>query len=332
MTKGVRIMRTKHLVDPELQPMLEQLPPGNLSVEVLPQMRTQSRQMVEQAKSNMPAFPAIEVTERFIPGPTNAPEVRVLVYVPRQAARPVPVILWIHGGGYVVGSADVDDLQLKQMVTEVGCAAVALDYRLAPEERFPGALEDCYAALKWLHANAADLGVDANRIAIGGSSAGGGLAAALGLLARDRNEVPVAYQLLKSPMLDDRTCVTDDPHPYTGEFIWTPAANQFGWSAYLGHEPGAEGVSPYAAPSRAASLAGLPPTVITTGALDLFLDEDMEYARRMMREGVPTELHVYPGAYHGFHLTPTGWVAQACARDCNNALRRTLFPSGTPAK
>jgi acetyl esterase/lipase len=267
-------------------------------------------EMFEQQKPLLPPFPDVDVTERHVPGPQGAPEVRVLVYLPKSAPRPLPALLWIHGGGYVLGSADQDDPQVKNIVDQIGCAAVSVDYRLAPETPHPGPVEDCYAALKWLQEHAAELGVDPGRIAIGGASAGGGLAAGLGLLARDRGEVPLAFQLLIYPMLDDRTVSHPDPHPYTGEFIWTHDANRFGWTSLLGQEPGSEGVSPYAAAARAEHLAGLPPTYICVGALDLFLEEDMEYARRLIREGVPTELHVYPGAYHGFNMAAEAQVTQ----------------------
>jgi triacylglycerol lipase len=168
------------------------------------------------------------------------------------------------------------------------------------------------------------LGVDRERVAIGGTSAGGGLAAALALRARDRAELQVAFQVLLVPMLDDRTAAAADPHPFTGEFIWTPANNLFGWTALLGRAPGGEGVSPYAAPARAESLAGLPPAYISTGAIDLCLEEDMEYGRRLMRAGVPTELHGYPGAYHGFSRAADARVAKAYTRDYIHALQRAF--------
>jgi acetyl esterase/lipase len=250
--------------------------------------------------------------------------VRVLVYLPKSAPRPLSALLWIHGGGYVIGSADGDDAQVKSIVDAVGCAAVSVDYRLAPETPHPGPVEDCYAALRWLHGHATELGVDPGCIAIGGASAGGGLAAGLGLLARDRREVPLAYQLLIYPMVDDRTVTAADPHPYTGEFIWTGDANRFGWASYLGQEPGGAETSPYAAAARAESLAGLPPTYLCVGALDLFLEEDLEYARRLMREGVPTELHVYPGAFHGFNMAADAAVSRAYTRDFLDALGRAL--------
>ena len=249
------------------------------------------------------------------------------MYVPKEASRPLPALVWIHGGGYVLGSPQADGLQMKSLVSQLGCAVVSVDYRLAPESPFPAGVEDCYAALRWTHAQAQELGVDRARVAIGVTSAGGGLAAALALLARDRAELQVAFQVLLVPMLDDRTAVAADPHPFTGEFTWTPAKNLFGWTALLGGTPGGEGVSPYAAPARAESLAGLPPTYISTGALDLFLEEDMEYARRLMRAGVPTELHVYPGAFHGFDaFAPSAAVSKQFKAERDHALKRALHP------
>jgi acetyl esterase/lipase len=175
--------------------------------------------------------------------------------------------------------------------------------------------------------NARDLGVDSNRLAIGGDSAGGGLAAGLALLTRDRGEVPLVLQLLIYPMLDDRTVTVADPHPYTGEYIWTADANRFGWTALLGQEPGGPDISPYAAAARAEKLEGLPPTYISVGTLDLFLEEDMEYARRLIRAGVPTELHVYPGAFHGFPMAADAQVTRAHTRDYLNALTRAFDKS-----
>jgi triacylglycerol lipase len=168
------------------------------------------------------------------------------------------------------------------------------------------------------------LGVDSARIGVMGESAGGGLAAALALLARDRREHSLTFQHLIYPMLDDRTCVAKSPHPFAGEFLWTAHNNAFGWSALLGAAPGSANVSPYAAAARADDLSGLPPTFISTGALDLFLEEDIEYARRLMRQGVPVELHVYPGAYHAFDFLTNARIAAAARRDSLAALRRFL--------
>ena len=315
-------MTTRPLVDPELVAMLSQVPTVKLTEELVKQVRAMSQ---AQKIPNLPAFPDIEVTESFVPSPEEAPEVRVLLYQPITLQGPRPALLWMHGGGYVMGSPEQEDLMVKQMVSAIGCVAVSVDYRLAPETRHPGPVEDCYAALKWLHAHVSELEVDPTRIAIAGSSAGAGLTAALGLLARDRGEIPLAFQLLIAPMLDDRTCTLTEPHPYTGEFIWTRENNCFGWTSLLGHEPGIAGTSPYAAAARAEQLEGLPPTFINVGALDLFLEEDMEYARRLTRAGVPTELHVYPGAYHGFRMVADAQVAQTASRDQLAALKRALL-------
>jgi len=157
-----------------------------------------------------------------------------------------------------------------------------------------------------------------------GESAGGGLAAALALLVRDRGELKLSFQHLIYPMIDDRTCVASEPHPFTGEFLWTPHNNHFGWSAILGVEPGSEGVSHYAAAARAESVAELPPTFISTGSLDLFLEEDMEYARRLMRAGVPVEFHIYPGGFHAFDFDPDAAVSVQARRDSRDALAKAL--------
>ena len=319
-------MTTRHLVDPALVPILDQLPVAELSAETLPLIRIGERDMAARQAAAIPPASDIDVAEHFVPGFPGDPDVRVLVYVPRHAPRPLPGFLWIHGGGYVLGTADGDNLTATVFARDIGCAVVSVDYRLAPEAPHPGPVEDCYAVLTWLHTQAAELGVDPARLAIGGASAGGGLAAALALLARDRAAIPLAFQLLVYPMLDDHTASATNPHPYTGEFIWTNQANHFGWSSLLGCEPGGEGVSPYAAAARAEHLAGLPPAYISVGALDLFLEEDLEYARRLIRAGVPTELHVYPGAYHGYHLAPQAWMSRLEAANSADALRRALRP------
>jgi len=316
-------MATRHLVDPELVALLDQIPASALTAETLGQIRA----MTSQAAVNLPQSSALSVSEHFIPGPEGAPDVRVLVYLPTAVEGPLSTLLWIHGGGYIMGSANASDLTVRSLVSAIGCAAVSVDYRLAPETPHPGPVEDCYAALQWLSTHADELGIDEKRIAVGGSSAGGGLAAALALLTRDRGEFSLIFQLLDAPMLDDRTCTLAKPHPYTGEFIWTAEANCFGWTSLLGQKPGGPDVSPYAAAARAEHLEGLPATFINVGSIDLFLEEDLEYARRLMRAGVPTELHVYPGAYHGFRMVADAQVTQVAQRDQLAALKRAFDPS-----
>ncbi|MBI1257900.1 MAG: alpha/beta fold hydrolase [Chloroflexi bacterium] len=313
-------MTTKHLVDPELVAILDLIPPTTLTTEILPQIRAMSARTF----ADLPQSSELSISERFISGPEGAPDVRVLVYLPTPAQEALPVLLWLHGGGYIMGSANAEDTMVKSIISAIGCAVVAVDYRLAPETPYPGSLEDCYAALKWLSTHASELGIDPKRIAVGGSSAGGGLSAALALLARDRGEFSLMFQFLIAPMIDDRTVNLANPHPYTGEFIWTAEANRFGWTSLLGQQPGGENVSPYAAAARAENLEGLPAAFINVGAIDLFLEEDLEYARRLMRAGVPTELHVYPGAYHGFRMVSDAQVTQAAQRDQLAALKRAF--------
>ena len=313
--------RSRHLVDPTLLPLLDLFPTVPLDDAVLKEMRERGRPLPAVEPEIAAAVPR---TRRTVPGSSGAPDVPVDIYLPNRPQGSAPAILHIHGGGYVAGSAAAAEPVLQTIAYRQGCAIVSVEYRLAPETRAPGAVEDCYAALSWIVAHAGELGIDALRIGVMGESAGGGLAAALALLTRDRGEHRLAFQHLIYPMLDDRTAASDDPHPVTGEYIWTPHNNRFGWAALLGHAPGEVEVSPYASPARAASLAGLPPTFISTGALDLFLEEDLEYARRLIRDGVPCELHVYPGAFHAFDMAPVEGVAASARRDSAEALARAL--------
>jgi acetyl esterase/lipase len=315
-------MPSRHLVDPEIVPLIEQMPGFSFDAATLPASRAA---MLEMGKANRPPTPPdVEVTERFTPGRDGAPDVRMLVSTPKAKGTNHPAILHVHGGGYVLGAPEMGLATDAAYVSNFGAVVVSVDYRLAPETAHPGPVEDCYAALAWLFANAKDLGVDTKRVAISGESAGGGMAAGLTLLARDRGEYPIAFQHLIFPMLDDRTTVHPDPSPYLGQYVWTPADNVFGWTALLGHAPGGPDVSPYAAAARATDLAGLPPTYLSCGALDLFLEEDMEYARRLIRAGVPTELHIYPGAPHAFMFVETADVTKRHSRDSMAALNRAL--------
>jgi triacylglycerol lipase len=287
------------LVAPELAPALEFFPNMDFS-----QGMEAFRQPFDP--SMMPPLPpellAVTVTERKLPGLAGGPKVRVLHYTPPGAKPGRPALLHIHGGGYVLGTPDMNDGANRAAALSLGIEVVSVDYRLAPEHVWPAALEDCYAALVWMAGNATELGIDPARIAIAGESAGGGHAAALALYARDKGGPAICFQMLDAPMLDDRTGTTSDPHPHVGHFVWTPERNRFGWTSLLGMAAGGPEVPAAAVPARAASVAGLPATFITVGALDLFLEEDMEFVRRLTRAGVPVELHVIPGAYHGFGM------------------------------
>lgn len=263
--------------------------------------------------------PGVTVEERIIPG---GPEVRVRLY--RPATRPRGAMLWIHGGGFIIGDPMQDELSSAGFASELGLVVVAVSYRLAPQHPFPAPVDDCYAALKWLHAEATRLEFDPARIIIGGASAGAGLAAGLSLLAHDRAEVKPMFQLLIYPMLDDRTVTRSDLRP--GDLrVWSVGSNEYGWRSYLNAAPGGANVSPYAAPARREVLSGLPPAWIGVGTLDLFHDEDLAYARRLKEAGVACELTIVPGAFHGFDaIFPKAAVTRDFRDSQLSALRRAL--------
>ena len=266
--------------------------------------------------------------DHMVPGPDGAPEIMVRLYRPTGLAAGGPAFYWIHGGGMVLGSVDMTDAFCGKQAADLGILVGSVEYRLAPEHPYPAPLEDCYAGLRWFASSAGALGIDASRIAIGGGSAGGGLAAGLALLVRDRGEIDVCFQLLVYPMIDDRN-TTNSSHAIIDRRLWNRDANLVGWNAYLSGQTGGEGVSPYAAPARATDLAGLAPAYINVGAFDLFLDEDVSYAQALLAAGVPTELHVYPGAFHGSPTSvPDSPVSQRWAADLQTALRSALFGDG----
>jgi acetyl esterase/lipase len=305
------------LVDPELLPVLKQFPAVDLSVE----MAIKFRQMPGMPPS--PA-PAPQPVERHIPGPPGAPEVRLWVVDPAPSEKGKPVLLHMHGGGFMMTDPTLMP-HLQQIATDCHCVVVSVDYRLAPETRYPGSLEDNYAALQWVHAHAEELGIDRSRIAVGGESAGGYHAASLAIHARDRNEVPIVFQLLVYPALDDRTGSTRPAPPAVGHFMWTASANRLAWSSLLGVPAGSSSVPDAAVPARVASVAGLPPAWIGVGALDLFVEEDMDYARRLVHAGVATQLLVVPGAFHGFDLVaPDAAASRQFSASWKTALRKAF--------
>ena len=260
--------------------------------------------------------------DRKIPGLPGSPELTVRVYQMEKKAGLRPGFLWIHGGGYVVGDLELDDPLCRQLTLAGECVVVSVNYRLAPEHPYPIPLEDCYVALKWMAAQD-ELQIDQFRICVGGASAGGGLSAALALLARDRGEIKLAWQLLLYPMIDDRnTELPSETVPNT--LVWTRESNYWGWRAYLGHDPGTKDVESYASPARVENLEGVAPAFIGTGDLDLFAEESFYYAAKLVAAGVPTEVHVYPGVPHGFDgiLAPQAEISKKFRNDTLWAFKR----------
>ncbi|MEI2706130.1 MAG: alpha/beta hydrolase [Ilumatobacteraceae bacterium] len=248
----------------------------------------------------------------------------VVVRVHREpgASGPLPCLFSIHGGGYVMGTRLMDDPMHRAYCGSLGIVGASVEYRLSPETPYPGPLEDCYDGLAWVMANAADLGIDPDRVGIYGGSAGGGLAAGLALLVRDRDEFDIAFQTLICPMLDDRQITPSSQ--LEGLDIWSRDSNEFGWRAYLGPRYADPALPIYAAPARAKDLSRLPPAYIAVGTIDGFRDEDVDYATRLNQAGVPCELHVYPGGPHGYQMFPFTEMSQQSALDVTRWLRRQL--------
>lgn len=310
-------------LDPEIGAALAALPA------MLPSLKRDTLEAVR--KERLLGLDTVTLSDRVdrrdhtVPGPPGAPDLVVRVHRPKDLPLPAPCLYSIHGGGYIFGDRSQDDLRFDRWCPELAFIGVSVEYRLAPETPYPGPLEDCYTGLRWVHENAAQLGIDRARIGIGGASAGGGLAAALALLARDRGELPIAFQLLAYPMIDDRQCT---PSSSWSVPIWSPENNEFGWRSYLGDLYGAEDLPYTAAPARATDLSGLPPALIYVGTLDGFCDEDVTYAMALYRAGVATELHVYPGAPHGFDgFAPAAPVSRRCQQDVKEWLAAALASS-----
>lgn len=292
-----------------------------------PELRRHARMLPRQVVTPV-TLPLIRRASRLMWRRAPAPDVEVLtlesgvgvrLFRPAGVTRPGPALLWIHGGGYVLGDAAQDDVLCRRFAHELGATVASVDYRLAPDFPYPVPVEDCYAALTWLAALPA---VDPSRVAIGGASAGGGLAAALAFVTRDRGEITLAAQLLVYPMIDDRTVLRtglDNP----GHRLWNQASNRFGWQAYLG-----DADRDVAVPARREDLAGLPPAWIGVGTLDLFHDEDLAYAERLRAAGVPCEVEVVQGAFHGFDgIAPKAEVSQSFFRSQCALLRGAFEPA-----
>lgn len=313
-----REMISRHLVDPEILALAESFPPQVLS-----------DQTIEAARAPPPGVDlslvaGVACAERVVPGPEGAPDHRMLVLTPEGVAENAPCLFFIHGGGYVIGNPESVQSWASGVARACKCIVILPSYRLAPEARWPAPVEDLYAQLCWIHANASELAIDADRIAIGGASAGGGHAARLALHVRAMAGPSILFQLLLSPMLDDR-------HPdnlYAGEYVWTREHDRYGWDSLLGVKSGGEGVPIEAVPGRVQDLSKLPPAYIGIGDLDLFTESCLDYARRLMAAGVATELHILPGGFHGFeYFAPDAAISQLALADIPRVLD-TVFARG----
>jgi triacylglycerol lipase len=294
------------VLDAEISALLAAQPPWpTLTLDDLPTIRNERRVMVAPAplSDEVARLDAVALID-------GAPGVPLRIHRPVGQKGKLPCIFWIHGGGYVTGTYKNDDARFDRWCRTLNCVGVSVEYRLSPECAYPGPLQDCYTGLRWVHDHSVELGIDVTRLGIAGASAGGGLAAAVALLTRDRREISVAFQLLIYPMLDDRQITASSQWEVP---IWPPASNRFGWTAYLGSQYESD-VPAYAAPARALDLQGLPPALVIVGALDGFVDEDVEFARRLNAAGVPTELHLYAGAPHGFEALGDATAVSARAQ------------------
>jgi acetyl esterase/lipase len=299
--------------------------PATLTVDMLPMMRAAQAEMNQVTDDELSLDGAFDVSVRSVPGPEGAPDVSLLICRPSAATTAVPALYFIHGGGMIMGSnRSQGTTEVLDAAATLGIAVVSVEYRLAPDHPHPAPVEDCYAGLVWTVEHADELGIDPDRVIVSGASAGGGLAAATALLARDRSGPALIGQLLLCPMLDDRN-TSYSARQMAGLGIWDIGYNRVGWAALLGDAVGGPDVSPYAAPARATDLSGLPPAFIDVGSAETFRDEDVEYASRIWQAGGSAELHVWPGGFHGFSLlAPQAALSQTAKAAALPWLRRII--------
>lgn len=293
--KGAIARRRKlRRVDPRLRSMaLAAMPP------ILPALVPLMRIATQKRRTAPP--PGVTVQEHRVVSRFGGPDIRVVALRRANSAQTGRALLWMHGGGYLIGAPEIDFRLLGRMLEMLDVTIYSVDYRLAPHSPFPAALNDAFSVLQWLIENSPELRISPGAIAVGGNSAGGGLAAGLAQRALDEG-ITLACQILMYPMLDDRTACLPD-HEGRGELVWTPNNNRLGWRAYLGHEPGLHAIAPYAAPARRENVSRLAPAWIGVGTLDLFYPEDLRYAERLGAAGVACETAIVPDAPHAFDLT-----------------------------
>ena len=315
-------------VDPELLPALDALKgvwgDTSMNLDELATARQTHDAMAVHSKSIAPLVEGVKTTRRNIVNTKLGVDVVVYIHQPSRVGELADsALLHIHGGGYVMGSATHSEPQLRSWAKQFNCMVVSVEYRLAPEHPFPAALLDCFAALEWLHVEAASLNVDPAKISVLGESAGGGLAAALALYARDHSDIKIAHQILLYPMLDHRNTLEADDDNFETH-IWSRKNNQFAWAAYIGASVD-DSMMSYASPSYAEKWQGLPPTYLCVGSIDLFYQENCDYAKKLRAAGVSVELDVYPRAYHAFQVVVSGaTVSQNCLHKLDAVLSSVL--------
>jgi acetyl esterase len=309
------------MIEPELAVVLDLLPVIDTSDLVA--ARASFDAMLAGMQVEIPGIETLSIEDHLIPGWEGDPDIGVRIYRPLAAVDPVPGILYIHGGGFIIGNIESEHAGAAAMAIDLGAVVVSVEYRLAPEHPFPASVHDCYAALSFLAAEATALGVDRDRLVVAGASAGGGLAAGTALLARDLGEPRLCFQMLHIPELDDRL-ETPSMRAFTDTQLWNRPLAEQSWKAYLGEGVDGGDVSPYAAPSRAEDLSGLPPTYISTAEMDPLRDEGILYGLRLLQSGVSVELHQFPGTFHGSSLVSTAAVSKRGRVEASVVLRRVL--------
>jgi acetyl esterase len=308
--------------DPELAPFVDLLPSGDFRD--IATARKGIDDLLEPLNAEVNTD-GVAISDHTVPGAQGAIPIRI--YAPADpGAAASPALLDIHGGGFVVGSIDMEHAFATQVARDLGAVVVTPEYRLAPEHPFPAGVDDCFAVLQWVAANASELGVDATRIAVGGQSAGGGLSAAIALMARDRGGPSICFQFLGIPELDHRL-ETASMRAFVDTPLWNRPNAELSWSYYLG--PDVVSVSPYASPAMATDLVGLPPAYVTTMEFDPLRDEGISYALRLLEAGVSVELHSYPGTFHGSTLIPSAAVSRRSNAELMTAYRWSVSASQT---
>ncbi|MDQ0202071.1 alpha/beta hydrolase [Neobacillus ginsengisoli] len=305
-------------VHPDLKDVFSSLTDMILSEETLNDIRNKGKQAIVSYKNEY-----LLLEEQWIPGLKDTPKVSVKIYRPKKQETMLPGVLYIHGGGYIFGSVEGNDAKCGEIIEAVNCVVVSVDYRLAPEHPYPAAIEDCYAALTWFSQNASSLNVDVDRIAVVGGSTGGGLTAALSLMARDRKGPKIKFQMPLFPMIDDR-CNSESCNEITDKRVWCKEFNMFAWKMYLKNVTG--DIPMYAAPARVKDYSNLPPTYSAVGELDPFRDETIKYVMNLTNAGVPVEFHLYPGCFHEFEaIEPKASISQLATKETYRALKEALY-------